>query len=129
MVDPELRLPADAALLKSLDQAPLTIACRDDAADDSARAAALREAGVDVLGLPAVDGRLQLIDLMVHLSGVHNCSTVLVEAGPGLLSALLQEQLINDAMVFVAPMLLGDADGLPALKGFAPETVQDARVG
>ena len=81
---------------------------------------------MDVLGLPAIDGRLQLIDLMVHLSGVHNCSTVLVEAGPGLLSALLQEQLINDAMVFVAPMLLGDADGLPALKGFTPETVQDA---
>lgn len=126
VVDPELRLPADAALLKSLDQAPLTIACRDDAADDSARTTALRKAGVDVLGLPAIDGRLQLIDLMVHLSGVHNCSTVLVEAGPGLLSALLQEQLINDAMVFVAPMLLGDADGLPALKGFAPETVQDA---
>ena len=126
VVDPDLRLPADASLLASLDQAPLTIACRDDAAADNPRTSELRDAGVDVLPLTACNGRLPLVDLMVHLSSVHNCTTVLVEAGPGLLSSLLQEHLINEALVFVAPILLGDVDGIPTLDGFAPEVIQDA---
>ncbi len=35
-------------------------------------------------------------------------STVLVEAGPGLLGSLLEDDLIDQAVVYTAPMLLGD---------------------
>ena len=126
VIDPDLRIPADAAVLRSLDEAPLTVACREHAAtENEALRSKLVDAGVDVLALPTAAGPLPLVDVLVHLSGVHNCSTVLTEAGPGVLSSLAAEGLINEAMVFVAPMLLGDTEGIAPLNGFAPETIRD----
>ncbi|MDG2201588.1 MAG: bifunctional diaminohydroxyphosphoribosylaminopyrimidine deaminase/5-amino-6-(5-phosphoribosylamino)uracil reductase RibD [Phycisphaerales bacterium] len=126
VVDPDLRIPRDAALLQTLGDAPLTIACSDSShAGKPDRVTELAGAGVDVLPLPPVEGRLSMANLLVHLSGVHNCSTVLVESGPGLFGSLMQEGLVNEAMVFVAPILLGDGEAMPVLTGFAPGTIAD----
>lgn len=127
VVDPDLRMPADAALLKTLDAAPLTIACSEQSmADHSARTRELVDAGVDVLALPqAVDSGLALVDLLIHLSAVHNCSTVMTESGPGLLGSMLRSGLVNEAMVFVAPTVLGDAEAVPAINGSSPATIDD----
>jgi len=126
VVDSDLRIPRDAALLQTLDDAPLTIACSEQShAGMQARVTELAEVGVDVLPLPSIEGRLPMADLLAHLSGVHNCSTVLVESGPGLLSSLMKEGLVNETMVFVAPILLGDGEAVPVLTGFAPGTIAD----
>ncbi len=127
VIDPDLRIPPGAALLRSLDRAPLTIACSEAAASaHEARRSELVDAGVDVLPLPTDDGSMPLVDLLIHLSGVHNCSTVLTEAGPGVLSSLAAEGLINEALVFIAPMLLGDERGIPPLHGTVSESIRDA---
>ena len=127
LIDPDLRIPDDAAVLRTLDEAPLTVACSEHAATaKDAFRSKLVDAGVDVLALPTAADRLPLVDVLVHLSGVHNCSTVLTEAGPGVLSRLAAEGLINEAMVFVAPLLLGDTEGLAPVNGFDPETIRDS---
>jgi diaminohydroxyphosphoribosylaminopyrimidine deaminase/5-amino-6-(5-phosphoribosylamino)uracil reductase len=125
LVDPELRLPADAQLVRTVDDAPLTIACARDAADGAA-AASLRNAGAELLPL-ATDGRdLPLAALLRELVSRHEIAHVLVEAGPGLVGRLFREGLVNEAAVFVAPMVLGDASAPCAVTGLAPARLADA---
>ncbi|MDG1898974.1 MAG: bifunctional diaminohydroxyphosphoribosylaminopyrimidine deaminase/5-amino-6-(5-phosphoribosylamino)uracil reductase RibD [Phycisphaerales bacterium] len=127
VVDPDLRMPADAALLKTLDVAPLTIACSEQSMTaQSARTKELIGAGVDVLALRRTgDAGLALTDLLIHLSAVHNCSTVMTESGPGLLGSMLRSGLVNEAMVFVAPTVLGDEEAVSAINGFSPATIDE----
>ena len=45
---------------------------------------------------------------------------VLVEAGGGLLGRLADERLLDEAFVFVSPLLIGDARAPRAVRGLAP---------
>jgi diaminohydroxyphosphoribosylaminopyrimidine deaminase/5-amino-6-(5-phosphoribosylamino)uracil reductase len=121
LVDPGLDIPMDSALLATMDEAPLTIACLEDA--PAGQQNALRQSGVDVIALPSHEGRLDLRSLLQLLHSNHGISTVLVEAGPGLLSSLLEAGCVDEACVFIAPTLLGDEEAIPPLKGRAPETI------
>ena len=123
VVDPSLRIPDDAALLQTLEIAPLTIVCSQDA--DTRRQAQLHDLGVDILPMPVHDARMNLQHVLEQLQSRHDLSTVLVEAGPGLLSSLAAENCIDEAVVVVAPTLLADAHALPSLDGQSPDTIAD----
>ena len=123
VVDPSLRIPDDAALLQTLEVAPLTIVCSQHA--DAQRQTQLNALGVDVLAMPADDARMNLQHVLEQLQARHDLSTVLVEAGPGLLSSLARENCIDEAVVIVAPTLLADAHALPSLDGQHPDTIAD----
>ena len=47
----------------------------------------------------------------------YETTNVLVEAGPGLLGRLFEQRLVNDAWVFIAPLLLGDENAIPCVTG------------
>lgn len=121
LVDPGLDIPMESALLATMDEAPLTIACLENA--PAGRQDALRRSGVDVLALPAHKGRLDLRSMLQLLHSDRGISTILVEAGPGLLSSLLESGCVDEACVFIAPTLLGDDDAIPPLRGRAPDTI------
>jgi diaminohydroxyphosphoribosylaminopyrimidine deaminase/5-amino-6-(5-phosphoribosylamino)uracil reductase len=123
LIDPALRIPENAALLQTLEIAPLTIACRQDTTPE--QQARLRELGVDVLLMPEHEGRMDLTQFLEQLQDRHDISTVLVEAGPGLLSSLAAANCIDEAVVFIAPTLLADAHALPSLRGQVPDTIAD----
>ncbi|MEM7627343.1 MAG: bifunctional diaminohydroxyphosphoribosylaminopyrimidine deaminase/5-amino-6-(5-phosphoribosylamino)uracil reductase RibD [Planctomycetota bacterium] len=53
-------------------------------------------------------------------------TNVLVEGGATLVGALLQEQLVDQLLVFTAPKLVGDAAALPAVQGLTCATMGDA---
>jgi diaminohydroxyphosphoribosylaminopyrimidine deaminase/5-amino-6-(5-phosphoribosylamino)uracil reductase len=76
-----------------------------DTADD-ARAAELTERGARIESLPAVAGRLALTTVIERL-GELEANEVLVEAGPTLVGALLHASLVDELLVYVAPILLG----------------------
>ena len=71
-----------------------------------------------------------------RLAQRYNVSTILVEAGAGLLGELFQQRLVNEAWVFVAPTLWADEHAYPCLQGRTVNdvtdgfrlTLQDARV-
>lgn len=98
----------------------------------SPRALDLRRAGVEIVPLPTASGvvggpgaagggGLDLSAALRHLARTHDAMNVLVESGPGLLGRLIAAGLVDEALVFVAPKLLGDAGGLaPATVGEAP---------
>ncbi|MHC4990196.1 MAG: bifunctional diaminohydroxyphosphoribosylaminopyrimidine deaminase/5-amino-6-(5-phosphoribosylamino)uracil reductase RibD [Planctomycetota bacterium] len=116
VVDPELRTPDDARLLQTLDDAALTLLCTT-AARRSGRGATLEARGVELLDQPAPDGQLALDVALGQLVDRHDMTCVLVEAGAGLLGRLFRAALVNEAWVFVGPLVLGDEDATPAVVG------------
>ena len=62
---------------------------------------------VQVQRLPESQGKVDLAALMTHLAKLE-VNDVLVEAGPGLVGALCQAQLLDEWLIYMAPTLLGD---------------------
>lgn len=65
-----------------------------------------RDAGVDVLVLPASGSGIDLKQLLVALAE-RGCNEVLVEAGSTLAGAFVSEGLFDELVVYMAPTLLG----------------------
>ncbi len=132
VIDPSLRIPIASRLIRTIDQAPVTIICTTDAANEDSRyeeRRRLEAAGVEILALdPGRDGRLDAGQILRLLVRVHDVTNVLVEAGPRLLGALHDDHLIDEARVYLAPLLLGDADALPPIQSSPkPHLVDGAR--
>jgi diaminohydroxyphosphoribosylaminopyrimidine deaminase / 5-amino-6-(5-phosphoribosylamino)uracil reductase len=92
--DRQARLPLDSRLLRTLDESPV-IVVTTAAAD----AAPLREAGAEVLvadGIPAALGEL----------GRRGITSLFLEGGKVLVDAFAEAGEIDEARVFVAPVLL-----------------------
>jgi diaminohydroxyphosphoribosylaminopyrimidine deaminase/5-amino-6-(5-phosphoribosylamino)uracil reductase len=128
VIDPRAELPLDAALLQTAGEAPVTLVY--DAALINERAgalAALASRGVELLPAPSAGGRLDLREVLRTLGAAHNMTNVLVEAGPGLLGSMLGADLIDEAQVYIAPLLLGDEQAVPAARGANAPSLADGR--
>jgi diaminohydroxyphosphoribosylaminopyrimidine deaminase/5-amino-6-(5-phosphoribosylamino)uracil reductase len=129
VVDPKGQTPLDCRLVQSIaGGAPLTVVVASSVlAENAPWYRTLLERGVDVVAFePVQDGRIDMRQLLRWLVAERDCSTVLVESGPGLLGALHRERLLNRLCVFVAPKLLGDAAGLPPVRAGQVKRVVDA---
>jgi diaminohydroxyphosphoribosylaminopyrimidine deaminase/5-amino-6-(5-phosphoribosylamino)uracil reductase len=81
----------------------------------------LRERGAEVLVLPNASGKVDLPALMKEL-GRREINELHVEAGFKLNGSLLREGCVDELLLYLAPTLLGDAQGLfdlPALQDLA----------
>ena len=108
--DPRLGLPSASALVRTAHESPVLCACMPLALDSGgARADALRAAGVEVA---AFDG----LDALSRALLARGASTLLVEAGPGLVRPMVDAGLVDLAWVFTAPHQIGD----PGPRGDAP---------
>jgi diaminohydroxyphosphoribosylaminopyrimidine deaminase/5-amino-6-(5-phosphoribosylamino)uracil reductase len=114
LVDARLEVSPTALLL---DQGHCLVACAIAAPD---KVAALREVGVEVLCLPDAEGRVDLPALLRELAR-RGCNEIHAEAGVTLNGALLRDNLVDELLLYVAPMLVGDDAlglfGLPTLTG------------
>lgn len=110
VVDSGLAAPAGANVFGAhrADRGPPVVLCT--AAADAGRRAALSGRGVT---LESFDGdRVPLTEALERLVG-HDVLSVLVEPGPRLLAALVEEGVIDEVWWMAAPSLLG-ADGMSA---------------
>ncbi len=104
--------------------APLLIATTEQA--DSERAEILRQAGAEVVRLPAAEsGRVDLTALMKVLAS-RQISSVLVEGGGELNAALLADGLAHKMLCFVAPKLIGGRDAPTPIEGAGIAQMSDA---
>lgn len=130
VVDPLLQTPLHSALVRSVDIAPLTIACAEENAT-GAHAEALRAAGVDLVTpprapAPGASPRLDLAWLLRRLASEHDATTVLVEAGARVVGSLIGADLVDEALVFIGPRLLADERALAPAAGLVREAMADA---
>jgi diaminohydroxyphosphoribosylaminopyrimidine deaminase/5-amino-6-(5-phosphoribosylamino)uracil reductase len=77
------------------------------ASNDQGKAERLREAGAEVLVLPPQDGRVDLARMLGEL-GKRGINEITVEAGRSLNGALLRQGLVDEFVIYFAPLLLGD---------------------
>ena len=135
VVDGRLELPDNARLLdlsQSGDLAPpLTVAISEGVYKaQSSKLVALESQGVEVIGLPEVDGgspRLDLRPLFKHLADTYAATNVLVEGGSKLFGAVLEQRLVDQVLAFVAPNLMGDATAVPAVQGLTCQVVDQTQ--
>lgn len=112
VLDSDLTMRGDARML-GLDGATLVAT----ASDDAERRHALETAGAEFLSVPRSQQGLDLAHVLAAL-GEREINDVLVEAGPTLAGALTQAGLVDEFVIYVAPMLIGDSGrALMALSG------------
>ena len=101
VVDSALRMPLTAKML--LEEEILVVT----ASSDPVKAGRLREAGAEVLVLPPLDGRVDLARMLDEL-GKRGINEITVEAGRSLNGALVRQGLVDEFVIYFAPLLMGD---------------------
>jgi len=121
VIDPQMDLATGSAVVRTAGDVPTSIACNKELATAGImldKRLAIESSGVEIIGVPGtLRGRLDLGQLLETLWSKMGIATVLVEAGAGVLGSLLDSDLIDEAVVYIAPMLLGDARARPPMIG------------
>jgi diaminohydroxyphosphoribosylaminopyrimidine deaminase / 5-amino-6-(5-phosphoribosylamino)uracil reductase len=114
VVDSGLRIPEQARILHLNSSAPTVIATTERAPYGKIRR--LRDLGARILVLPDNEQRVDLAALLTALGGM-GLQSVLLEGGATLNGEFLDARLIDRVMVFIAPKLIGGADGKGLFSG------------
>ena len=111
VLDTALRTPPEAQVLKG-DGETLIVTLLKDAT----REAALKAQGATVvLGQQASSGSgIDLDALLRHLAAAYQCNDVLIEAGATLAGSAWQAGVVDELLLFIAPVLLG-SDARPLM--------------
>jgi diaminohydroxyphosphoribosylaminopyrimidine deaminase / 5-amino-6-(5-phosphoribosylamino)uracil reductase len=112
--DRHARLPLDSQLLQTLDQSPVLVVTSSDG--DGDRRAALRAAGAEIMVADDIDAALS--DL-----GRRGITSLFLEGGRTLAAAFAAAGQIDEARVFIAPILLAGKERLNALDPNAEDTL------
>jgi diaminohydroxyphosphoribosylaminopyrimidine deaminase / 5-amino-6-(5-phosphoribosylamino)uracil reductase len=99
VLDSTLRTPRGSQLLDG--SAPTLIVHGNDAQSDD------RFRNVELVALSLINGRLDLNTLMTRLAE-RGINELQVEAGPKLCGSLLAAELVDELLLYTAPLLLGD---------------------
>lgn len=104
ILDRELRMPPGANMLR-LPGKTLVIT---GASPDGSAGASLRQLGAEVTQAPASGSGVDLGWVLDELAR-SECNEVLVEAGPTLAGAFVREELFDELVVYMAPVLMGSS--------------------
>lgn len=118
VVDTNLSMPVDAKMLKEKGRTVLMTCSSDEYVTG-----ALKDTGADIHTMPYCNTSVDLSSVLQQLSDMQ-MNDVLLETGATLSGAMLQAGLIDELIIYMAPVLMGnDARGLFSLPGL--ETMQD----
>jgi diaminohydroxyphosphoribosylaminopyrimidine deaminase/5-amino-6-(5-phosphoribosylamino)uracil reductase len=124
IVDSRLRTPVDSnAVSITSARQPLLIATTHDAEHSAERK--LNRDGLEILRLPALEGRVNLKVLMAELAG-RQIISVLAEGGGELNGSLLASGLANHLLLFVSPLVFGGRTAPTFVEGEGVDDVGDA---
>lgn len=118
VVDTNLSMPANAKMLREKGKTVLMTCSADEYA-----AEALKDAGADIYMMPYCNTSVDLESVLTQLSDMQ-INDVLLETGATLSGAMLQAGLIDELIIYMAPVLMGnEARGLFSLPGL--DAMQD----
>lgn len=120
VADSDLDIPEDSSLVRSAREVRTVVACEKELATAEItreKRMRLAMAGVLVIGVAARGSGIDLRELLAELRKQCGVSSVLVEAGPGLIGSMIDGDLIDELRVYVAPLMLGDEMARSAAAG------------
>ncbi len=123
IVDSSARTPPNAAVVTGPGRCIIAVV----ASAPAQAVERLEQAGAEVWGLPASpDGHVDLAALARRLAA-DGIITVLLEGGPTLLAAMLAAGLVNELLLFYAPMVLGGTRAPGMVGGAGVPHLSDGR--
>ena len=102
VMDTNLSMPVTAKML-SLPGRTLVMTCSDD--DDAIQA--LTKAGAEVMNIPYCNNSVSLASVLDTL-GEMEINEVLIETGATLSGAILEQGLVDELVIYMAPSIMGD---------------------
>jgi diaminohydroxyphosphoribosylaminopyrimidine deaminase/5-amino-6-(5-phosphoribosylamino)uracil reductase len=120
ILDAQARLPLDSHLVASARETPLIAVVTPGA--EEAKKDALRDAGVRIIEVDEGPGGVSLKKALETLS-VEGFTRILVEGGSEVASSLVSDDLVDEAIIFRADVVVGP-DGVRALAGNALSAIE-----
>ena len=96
-------------------------------ASQSQEAGKLKELGCAVVGLPQVSGGLDFKPGFEWLRREKNCHTILCEGGGRLGSSLVDQGLVDEVVYYLAPRVLGNAEGISSFSGLDVKSMEQTK--
>jgi diaminohydroxyphosphoribosylaminopyrimidine deaminase/5-amino-6-(5-phosphoribosylamino)uracil reductase len=121
--DSEASLPLDSQLVRSSADVPVILVCSRAAKRTATDA--LRNAGVDVIVATGENEAARVGDALTQL-GSREIQQVLLEGGPHLAGVFLEAGEIDEARMFIAPLLAGGRDAKSAIEAEGIEEIDNA---
>ncbi len=121
--DSEACLALDSNLVHSAGEVPVTVISSRAAA--RSRTDALRNAGVEVIVCSGQNEAARVTAALDEL-GSRDIQSLLLEGGPHLAGVFLEAGQIDEARMFVAPLLLGGREARAAIEAQGVERIADA---
>lgn len=121
IVDSNARIPLDATVVT--DKSARTIVAVTSNASVE-KISALENLGVEIV--TAGDGQRVDLRILMHELAAREITSVLVEGGATIHFAMLQAQLVDKVLAFVAPKILGGSQALTAVAGAGFDKLSDA---
>ncbi|MCB1584276.1 MAG: bifunctional diaminohydroxyphosphoribosylaminopyrimidine deaminase/5-amino-6-(5-phosphoribosylamino)uracil reductase RibD [Xanthomonadales bacterium] len=101
ILDSQLRIPLDARILQQPESALVVTAVHD-----RIKGQQLMDMGIPVEFFPGIDGQVDLTKLLKYL-GQLEINEVLIESGGKLAGSFLQQHLLDELLIYTAPVILG----------------------
>ena len=120
VLDPAGRIPLEARLVDP--QRPLIVATATMPPEKEAQLVAR---GARIWRLPSAENRLDLPTLLDRLAA-ESIDSVLVEGGGETAASFLEADLVDRVTLFIAPILIGGKNAVPAIGGIGSERIADA---
>jgi diaminohydroxyphosphoribosylaminopyrimidine deaminase/5-amino-6-(5-phosphoribosylamino)uracil reductase len=121
--DSEARLPLTSQLVRGVAEVPATVVCSRAAARTSVQG--LESAGVDVIVATGQNERARVENALDEL-GTREVQSLLLEGGPHLAGAFLEAGEIDEARMFIAPLMTGGREAKTAVEGMGIEQIAAA---
>ena len=114
VLDSRGRTPTNANVFNAESSAGIIIAVTPQAPAENV--AALKNAGADVIVVPAKQGRV-CISALMEMLGSREITSVLIEGGGEVNAAAIASGVVDKVLCFIAPKLIGGADAPGPLGG------------
>jgi diaminohydroxyphosphoribosylaminopyrimidine deaminase / 5-amino-6-(5-phosphoribosylamino)uracil reductase len=112
--DSEARLPLDSRLVQGVSDLPLIVVCSRAASRTSVQG--LESAGVDVI-VATGENEAARVEHALDELGAREIQSLLLEGGPHLVGAFLEAGEIDEARMFLGPLMIGGATAKTAVEG------------
>jgi diaminohydroxyphosphoribosylaminopyrimidine deaminase/5-amino-6-(5-phosphoribosylamino)uracil reductase len=123
VMDSAARLPLTGTLAQTTKVAPVLVAHLAGAPEG--RLEALKALGVQCVACKEEHGRVDVADL-IRVLGDRGCTSVFLEAGSELNASFLAKHLVDEAIFFIAPKVIGGNRAPTPVGGMGLEWMRDA---
>ncbi len=120
--DTNLRIPLDCNIVKTAKKQKTYVAC---SIEDDSKINKLKEAGVQIINVEKLNGRINLKQLLLKLYDM-GIDSVLVEGGSEINYSFAENRLINAVYSYVAPKIVGGVSAKTPVGGAGIQNLNEA---